>query len=279
MITSTQIAHRIHKFSPQIFEKTPLQRNQIVYIPRFLCQASLPKQLENINEWTRNLRNDKYTIMSPSGIGVPGAAYSRLILILINSIAKRQKSRELHIGDHYAEFMQWMGLDQSGGDTGNIASFKEHFIRCINCVIHSESTRGTTTEYSMSTIIDKAEIHDTSEWSWTPKITLSEAFFKESQVSAPTDLGALLCLAPGTLRMDLFNFLVSRLFYLSKETLIPWKELYAMFASPGVTNKGFKQNFNKALMQATQFYKDANFRINKRGLVLMPSRMLIERLA
>lgn len=276
MPAKTQITHRIEKFSPRIFDKTPLERNQIVYIPRFLCQASLPKKLENISEWKRSFNSNHYTVMSPSHIGVPGGAYSRLILIQINTLAKKTKSKEIKLGSNFAEFMRWIGLDPSGGSTGNINTFKEHFIRCINCVIHTESRRGTRTEYSMTTITDRAEVNNLAGWNWSSTITLSDPFFEESQTSAPTDLGALKCMSPGTLRMDIFNFLVSRLFYLRKETVIPWNELYAMFASPGITNKGFKQSFIKALAQAQVFYPDAKVRTTKRGLALMPSRMLIQ---
>ena len=271
-----KIAHRIEKFSPRIFEKTPLERDQIVYIPKFLHHASLPKKLENIGEWKRSLLHRTYTILSPSHIGVPGGAYSRLILIHINTLAKRQKRPNISIGSTYAEFMQNIGLYPSGGRTGNIASFKEHFIRCINCVVHSESATGNTTEYSMTTVVNRATVQQKSDWDWSAELTLSDAFFRESQNSAPTDIGALLCLSPGTLRMDVFNFLVSRLFFLKAETIIPWQELKNMFASPSITNKGFKQNFNIALTQALSFYPDARVSTNSRGLVLRPSRMLIQ---
>lgn len=276
MSFKTTINHRINKFSPTIFDESPYKRNQIVYIPRFMSQLSLPKKLENISEWQRSFNRHKYSLLSPPHIGLPGGAYSRLILIQINTLAKIQKSPEVRIGSNYAEFMRWMGLYPCGGSAGNIAKFKEHFVRCINCVIHSETSKGNSTNYSMTTIINKAEIHSTSDWKWSSKITLSDSFFEESQVSAPTDLGALICLSPGTLRMDIFNFLVSRLFYLKKETLIPWKELHSMFASPGAPANVFKQNFIIALKQTQLFYQDAKVSTTKRGLLLMPSRMLIQ---
>jgi hypothetical protein len=271
-----EILKRIEKFCPKILDQSPMERNQIVYIPRFLSQASLPKKLENISEWKRSINNHTYTLMSPSGIVIPGGAYSRLILIRINTLARLTKSQELDVGSNYAGFMNWMGLNQSGGKSGNVEVFKKHFIRCINCVIHTETVSVKTTEYSMTTVIDKAKIQSTEDWRWESKIRLSNAFFEESQTSAPTDLGALMCLSPGTLRMDIFTFLVSRLYYLKKETLIPWRQLAEMFASPAVSIRGFKQSFKLAFQEAEYFYPDANTHLNEWGLLLRPSRMLIE---
>jgi len=277
MSGKSKFLRRVEKHSPDIFEKTPLERNQVVYVPRFLCQASLPKNLENISEWRRSINNHDYTVLSPSSIGVPGGAYSRLILIQINTLAKLKKKPELNLGSNYSEFMKWMGLKQSGGgDKGNINAFKEHFIRCINCVIHTESRTGKNVEYSVTAVIDQATVRNINDWNWEPHLSLSNAFFEASQKSVPTDLGALICLGPGTLRMDIFNFLVSRLFYLKRETLIPWREIEAMFSTPQTLSRSFRQSFKIALDQALQFYQDANVTTSARGLILKPSRMLIQ---
>lgn len=277
MKASSTISARIEKHSPEIFEKSALERNQIAYIPRFLSQAPLPTRLNNISEWRRSINKHKYTYISPSSIGLPGGAYSRLILIKINTLAKITKSPEINLGLTYAEFMHWMGLNQSGGETkGNIESFKKHFIRCINCVIHHESHQGDILEYSISPIIESAQIHSKSSWHWKPVVKLSTPFFEASLNSAPIDLGALKCLSPGSLRMDIFCFLSSRLFYLKKETSIPWIELETMFATPGTASRSFRQSFKKALAEALVFYKDANTCITKRGLILKPSKMLIQ---
>ncbi len=276
MSFKNRINHKINKFSPRIFERSPYERDQIAYVPKFMSQMALPKKLEGISEHTRIINGHKCTTLSPPLIGLPGGSLSRKILIQLNTLAKLQKSQEIEIGSTYAKFMRWMGLYPSGGNTGNIIKFKEHFIRCINCVIHYESTVGKTTDYSIITVINKARIHTHSDWQWSSEITLSDSFYEQSQNSAPTDLGALICLSPGTLRMDIFNFLVFRLFYLKKETLIPWKELYAMFASPNTPSNVFRQNFIIALKQAQTFYQDAKVHTTKRGLILMPSRMLIQ---
>ena len=254
MSSKDQFLKRVEKHSPDIFEKTPLERNQIAYVPRFLCQAALPSNLANISEWRRSINNHDYTILSPSSIGVPGGAYSRLILIQINTIAKLKKNPNLNLSPYYAGFMKWMGLKQSGGGgKGNIEAFKKHFIRCINCVIHTESRSGKNIEYSVTAVIDYAKVRNIDDWNWEPNLTLSNAFFEASQKSVPTDLGALICLGPGTLRMDIFNFLVSRLFYLKRETLIPWREVEAMFSSPQTLSRSFRQSFKNALDQALVF--------------------------
>lgn len=278
MKPNSRIIGRIEKYSPKIFEKSAIERNQIAYIPQFLSQASLPKDLEDISEWRRCINKHTYSVISPSSIGVPGGAYSRLILIRINTLAKLTKSPVINLGLKYAEFMNWMGLNQSGGtdDQGNVDTFKESFVRCINCVIHQQSKNGNTMEFSVTPVIESAHIQSIDNWHWEPMLKLSDPFFEASQKSAPIDIGALKCLSPGTLRMDIFCFLSSRLFYLKKETLIRWIDIEAMFATPNTVSRSFRQSFRTALAEALVFYEDANVSTTRRGLLLKPSRMLIQ---
>lgn len=272
---NSRINARIEKYSPNIFDESPIERDQLVYVPRFLCQASLPKKLEDSSEWRRSFRNHDFSILSPSNIGIPGGAYSRLILIKLTTLAKFQETPEIYIGRNCSEFMQELGLIPTGGIHGTINRFKEHFIRCLNCVIHTQYQNGPKVEYSISPIIETATVTDICDWNWESKIRLSQPFFKESQTAAPTDIGALKCLMPGTLRMDVFIFLVWRLYYLKKTTIIPWSELYAMHASPGVSNKRFRQSFKIALIEAKCFYSQANVETNDKGIVLRRSQRLI----
>ncbi len=270
----TTFSGRVEKHSPEIFRKTPLERGELVYIPQFLCQASLPKTLENISEWQRTFNRHSYTVMAPTRYGVPGGAYSRLILIRINTLAKHSDSPTLHLGNTASKLMRSIGLDQRG-DT--IKEFKKHFLSCINCVVHTESNDGNTAQYSLQPVIRDATVIS-EDWNWNSEIILSQPFYEASQRSVPTDWGALKCLSPGTLRMDVFNFLVYRLYYLRKETLVPWKQLHAMFCSPNIALWAFKPQFNTALSQAKVFYRAAQADTNKYGLKLGKSQNLIQSL-
>lgn len=272
----SNFAERVNRFSPDLFTKTPYERNQIVYIPKFLCQASLPKMRPKGNEFKRKFADREYTFISPSDIGLPYGTYARLILIHLTTLAKMNQTQTISVGRSLADFMESIGLDQSGGGTGNILTFKENFVRCINCTIHSVIRTGKKIEFSFSHVSDKASLIDVNNWYWHVELTLSDSFYEEALKAAPTDLGAILCLKPGTLRMDIFNFLVYRLFYLKKKTLVPWGELQNMFASPDVSNKSFRQHFRRALPQALALYSNANVELNKRGLCLAPSSMLIQ---
>jgi hypothetical protein len=263
---------RVAKHSPEIFHKSALERNELVYIPQFLCQASLPKTLGTNAEWMRSFNRHKYTIIAPSRYGIPGGSYSRLIFIRINTLAKHSDSPTLHLGNTASKLMQTLGLDQRG-DT--IKEFKKHFLRCINCVIHTESVNGNSTSFSIQPVITDVKIISDG-WHWSSEIVVSDSFYQASQKSVPTDWGALKCLAPGTLRMDIFNFLVYRLFYLRAECLIPWRQLHAMFCSPDVPLWAFKPQFNTALAQAKGFYRAAKADTNKWGLKLDRSQNLIQ---
>lgn len=168
-----------------------------------------------------------------------------------------------------------LGLKPTGGKKGNIAVFKDHFVRCINCVIYQNDRFGKTTKLSVTPIVEVAVITDINNWEWHATIKLSEPFYNEAMRSPPVDLGALLVLGTGTLRMDILNFLTTRLYSLTKVTTIPWKQLYAMHASDHVKQNAFKQRYKKALNEARAFYPLANVALVTDGILLSPSPKLI----
>ena len=262
---------KFQKHSPEVFDKSPKERNELVYIPKFLCQGSLPKTHQKVSEWKRSTKSFNYTVIAPSRFGVPGGSYSRLIILMLNTIAKFSKSPTISIGNFRSEFMQSIGLEQHGKIN---TEFDKHFLSSINSVFHIEKYDGTEVTYSIQPLIESAKTKN-NNWNWSAEITLSDTFYEASQKSAPTDLGALKCLAPGTLRMDIFNFLVYRLYYLKSDTRISWRELYAMFATPNIEMRYFKRDFKKALFQAKSFYLDANAETDKWGLYLKKSKHLI----
>ncbi len=266
---------RIEKYSPRIFDAGPLERDQLAYAPRFMVNAAMPNKLIDQNEWCRTINNHTYRYVSPSNIGLPGGVYSRFIFIWIVTQARITKSKDLYLGKSMREFMHAIGLKPTGGPKGNIAVFKDHFIRCINCIIYQSDQHGKTTTLSITPVVEVAAISNVNKWEWHATLRLSEPFFKDAMSSPPIDLGALLVLSPGTLRMDILNFLIARLYSVKHPTLIPWKQLYAMYASDSLRLKSFKQSYKNALSQAKAFYPRADVTLVDRGLVLSPSVKLI----
>jgi len=270
------IKRRIEKYSPTIFEEEAIDRGQLAFAPRFMVNASLPKYLTENSEHCRIINNHTYRYVCPSNIGLPGGIYSRFIFIWIVTKARQTKSRDLYLGKSLRAFMlSVLSLDQRGGDKGNITVFKEHFIRCINCVVYQNGRLGNTETFSITPIVEVAAVTDIDSWRWHATIRLSDPFYKEAMRSPPADLGALLILVPGTLKIDILNFLVARLYSLKKITTIPWSQLYAMHASEGVKRNAFKQRYKKAFQEAIVFYPLANVKIVNDGLKLSPSPKLI----
>jgi hypothetical protein len=241
-----------------------------------MVHAPLPREFTNTNEWTKVINNHTYTYICPTNIGVPWGAYSRLIFFQLTSLARKTKTREIFLGNSLSAFMKPLGLKQRGSETGNIEAFKEQFIRCINCTIyHQVALQNKTTELSVIPVVESALFADLASWEWHATIKLSEPFYQEALHSPPIDSGAFIVLSPGTLRMDILNFLSVRLYSLKKDTHISWKQLHSMFASPNLSNKSFRQGFKKYFREARAFYPDANAHITTDGLFLAPSPKLI----
>ena len=117
---------------------------------------------------------------------------------------------------------------------------------------------------------------------WESSLRLSNSFFKNITDSpVPIDMRVLRALSKSPLAMDIYSWLVYRIFLLRVKNrpgvMIPWAALKLQFgADYGDSPRGlidFKKRFLLRLKEAQLFYPEANVTAKENGLFVGASRL------
>lgn len=243
------------------------------YLARTFVQATLPHSDPKIpagTAYSRTTGKLKLSIAPVSdSVGIPYGTLPRIILAWTCTEAVKTRERFLSLGKSQKEFLEKLQLSNNGRDIGRL---KEQSLRLFKSVI--------TVEYSS---IDEGDHHqslmisDNSHIFWHPKkmnqaalwdstLELSDRFFKsviESPV--PFDLDVYQALSKSPMSMDVYTWLVYRMFILRRSgkpfVLIPWGALKLQFGAGYNDDRqgeyDFKANFKKRLREVLTFYPEA----------------------
>ena len=120
---------------------------------------------------------------------------------------------------------------------------------------------------------------DTSaEFSGLSVMLTDEVWNKLATESAPFDMSAATALLSGRSVMpwDIYLWLVGSLPKIKRPMTITWKWLFDRFSN-GSKLKNFKEQFKRSLNKALEAYPNANVEVVSEGLVLYPSRPVINK--
>lgn len=262
------------------------------YIAHFLAQATLPHTDPKTSYFKRGTGKLNLSIVANPEYGVPYGGLPRLLLAWMCTEAVRTGSPELLLGRSQSEFLQKLDLHNDGR---YIARVRDQSLRLVHSMISIDGTEGDVSRVRNILIAEEAFVFwsacDTEQRGlWESSITLSADFFKRL-ISAPVPIKmeALQALKKSPLAMDIYTWLVYRMFTLNVATAkggkrlvhVPWTGLMMQFGS-GYANtlKGlanFKTNFRLRLNEALLFYPEARNHIEetKDHLILTPARLHI----
>ena len=260
----------------RLLSSSPQERVELYYVPKFMARLTLPRRILYQSEWSRKTLNDSITILSPKRYGIPAGHLSRLIFCDLTRRAKVQKSTDIKLPKSRKKFMASLGSHaSSGGINGSNPSFRRHFLACLNSTIHLETNTHKETVFSTQSVIEEAKIIGECD-QWNARITLDNGFYNGAQSALPIDWGRLLFLSPSTINMDLYIYLIHRLFRLRRTTCIDWHNLFQQFGNPSYRICDFRKQFKKALTEVQTVYPEAKVITNKSGLILYPSPQHIQ---
>lgn len=234
-----------------------------------LCAMSLPVR-RPVDDTAPIIRQDgQYTlaitpkaILRPSDgkqgfqvLGVPYGSLPRLILIHVMTEAVRTKSRQIRLGDTFADWMRRMGFRTiSYGPRGSATLIKQQLDRLLACewMIRwdAEDSSGTK-EFGIK------EIKLTTEYVGTDarggvfmrEIMLTEGFFDHLRKHAvPLNEHAIRQLRDSATALDLYTWLAYRLPRISpkKPASLSWQQLAAHFGNEGANIRKFRQTVRDA---------------------------------
>ncbi len=257
------------------------------FMARALVQATMPHKRVAGNEFERTNGAFTMAMLAPSRIGLPYGSIPRLLVSFLTTEAVRTGERQIVLGPTLSGFMRELGLVPTGGRWGTIPRLKDQMLRLFACSISCTYTAGPGLCLNNVIIADKATL-----W-WEPKspdqatlwkstVTLSERFFNEiTENPVPLDLRALKLLKRSPMALDVYLWLTYRMSYVKQPTPIPWGALQMQFGADYPHGNQGRRNFKKAFLHALKkvrvVYPDARLDENAGNLILLPSRLHIQK--
>jgi hypothetical protein len=208
--------------------------------------------------------------------GVPYGSRARLLLIYLQSEAKRTGSPEVELGPSMNSWLDRMEIPSCGKAYRDT---REQLYRLMACTLRffweTESggdgnwkdsiVNGSTSEVTLSGDDRQGKL-------WRDTLVLSPTFFGALQKhGVPIWEPAVRALSGKSMALDIYVWLAYRLHVLQKPLPITWAALHGQFGTSYKHIRQFKPEFLIALEFATAVYPEANVTIDEGRIVMNPS--------
>ena len=90
--------------------------------------------------------------------------------------------------------------------------------------------------------------------------------------SAPLATSAIKQLRKSPMDLDVYAWLVHRLFHLSRPSMVSWDQLSQQFGHSYREPRTFRRFFLDSLKRVSNVYPDAKLKVSEAGILLLPSR-------
>ena len=298
-LVSPQARHHYTRFDQvnQLVEASEAD-TKLGFMSRWLALCSLPrtnpgKRLQYIR------RNGPFTLGMIAGLNnrLPYGNIPRLLLAWICTEAVRTQSPTLVLGRSLSQFMRKLGISSdSGGPRGEITRLRNQMQRLFSATLQFV--------YEDHGVDDQRHVRDTltspvtrtTHLAWNPRrpgepvlwestVELGLDFFNEIiQHPVPVDMNILYTLKRSALGLDLYMWLVYRVFSLRRPLRLSWRALYRQFgaeptkADDNVTVQRFRKDCLRELKKIKIAWPGLDYRTAKGVLILSPSEPLVPRL-
>lgn len=238
-----------------IQQETAKEADMIGFLARTLTQSSIPHSDPKTNYYERTNGLTTLSITGKPKIGLPYGSIPRLLLTWICTEAVKTQSPILNIGSSQAEFLRALGLQNTGY---YIKQLDEQSRRLFSSLISIEYSDNEKFMVDNILIAKKAVLcwdKTTEKPVWGGQIMLTNEFYDEiTQAPVPLDLRVMQALKKSPLAMDIYAWLIYRIFLLrmkkQPQVKIPWKALQAQFGSGyGSNSKKLSANNQKKIEQ------------------------------
>ena len=255
------------------------------YVP--LIQCSFPHaDPGELNAFTRKngwLELTLGTTRPESGLpyGVP----ARLLTIYCASEAVRTRSPEIYLGRSVHEFLRILDVPITRGERGSLRVYANQLLRLIHCTLSiDENIRDASGRTGLH--IRQALFADEARLWWDEEygvgqgssLQLSSVLFHSIlERSAPLSTKAIRQLRKSPMDLDVYAWLVHRLFSLNSMTTITWAQLSGQFGHGYSEPRTFRRFFLDSLKRVLAVYPEARAKPTATGLQLAPSRPHVAR--
>lgn len=243
------------------------------------------------NEFSREVNHTKCSYWDP--LGIPHTAVDRRWIEIITTLAKKSGDAWIELGA-VSHALARYSKDATGGKTGNIQSARKAVYRFANLHVSTMRTGikgGLEVHQALNfavaekaqviwakgrTDIVQPELFDNENY-----IELSKPFMELVKNAAPHDQAHYMQIQ-SPLELDLYQWLVTKLYTLKEDQLIKWASFYAQFGKTGgmLTEnqmKDLRKNIKTCLLSIRKnYYPKAEMESTNEGILLKQSPPLIE---
>ena len=222
--------------------------------------------------------------------GLPYGVPARLLTIYCTSEAVRTNSAEIYLGDSVHDFLRRLDVPITRGARGSLSVYANQLLRLIHSTLSiDENIRDGAGRQGLhmrqALFVEEARLWwDDPE---TPKnrkgagraigngssLMLSSVLFHSIlERSAPLATSAIKRLRKSPMDLDVYAWLVHRLFHLSKPSMVSWEQLSNQFGHNYREPRTFRRFFLDSLKRVSAVYPEAKLNIGASGVLLLPSR-------
>lgn len=222
--------------------------------------------------------------------GLPYGVPARLLTIYCTSEAVRTNSPEIYLGESVHDFLRRLDVPITRGARGSRSVYANQLLRLIHSTLSiDENIRDGAGRQGLhmrqALFVEEAKLWwDDPEHSKNRKgagrsigngssLMLSSVLFHSIlERSAPLATSAIKQLRKSPMDLDVYAWLVHRLFHLSKPSMVSWDQLSNQFGHNYREPRTFRRFFLDSLKRVSAVYTDAKFNIGASGILLLPSR-------
>ncbi len=213
--------------------------------------------------------------------GLPYGVPARLLTIYCTSEAVRTNSPEIYLGDSVHDFLRRLDVPITRGARGSLSVYANQLLRLIRSTLTIDENITGGAGRSGLHIRQALFVEEAQLWWDEPEgrvgngssLVLSSVLFHSIlERSAPLATSAIKRLRKSPMDLDVYAWLVHRLFHLNKPSMVSWDQLSLQFGHSYREPRTFRRFFLDSLKRVSAVYPDAKLKITDAGIFLLPSR-------
>ena len=178
------------------------------------------------------------------------------------------------------DFLRRLDVPISRGSRGSLSVYANQLLRLIHCTLSiDENIVGqdgrTGLHIRQAVFAEEARLwwDDDHAVGKGSSLVLSPTLFHSIlDRSAPLSTAAIKALRKSPMDLDVYAWLVHRLFHLSKPSTVTWAQLSGQFGHGYGELRKFRRFFLDSLKRVQTVYPEAKLKIGDTGILLLPSR-------
>jgi hypothetical protein len=212
--------------------------------------------------------------------GLPYGVPARLLTIYAASEAVRTKSPEIFLGNSVHDFLRRLDVPITRGDRGSLRVYANQLLKLIHCTLTideniRDASGRTGLHIRQALFAEEARLwwDDASGVGQGSSLVLSSVLFHSIlDRSAPLSTAAIRQLRKSPMDLDVYAWLVHRLYHLAKPSTVTWTQLSGQFGHGYSEQRFFRRVFGASMKRVLEAYPEAKVKLADNGVVLLPSK-------